>query len=203
MEFLFRVANIVLDALFSKSEVEQRIRELTEPDFLSLMRPIEYKDGTVSLFRYENPLIHEMIHALKYRGNATCATLFAKALVRYIESEHLQQYCLIPVPLATKRKAERGHNQIVLVLNKLPDQYNTLYDVLLKVRNTKPQTSLKRKERARNLEHAFTIQHAEKITGKTIMLVDDVTTTGTTLKECSTCLLQAGAKKVYRVALAR
>jgi ComF family protein len=197
------MANLVLDALFSKSEVEQQIRKLTEPDFLSLMRPIEYKDGTVSLFRYENPLIHEMIHALKYRGNATCATLFARALVRYIESKQLQHCYLIPVPLAPRRKAERGHNQIVLVFNKLPDQYNTLHDVLLKVRNTKPQTSLKRKERVRNLEHAFTIQHAEKIAGKTIMLIDDVTTTGTTLKECSACLLQAGAKKVYRVAFAR
>jgi ComF family protein len=203
MGFLFTVANIVLDALFSKSEVEQQIRELSEPHFLSLMRPIEYKDGVVSLFRYENPLIHEMVHALKYRGNATCATLFAKALVRYIESEQLQHCYLIPAPLAPRRKAERGHNQIVLVLNKLPDQYNTLHDVLLKVRNTKPQTSLKRKDRMRNLVGAFTIQHAEKIAGKTIILIDDVTTTGTTLKECSSCLLQAGAKKVYRVAFAR
>lgn len=193
----------VLDLVFGKTDIEQRIRSLSETEFLALMRPLAYKDGTVSLFRYENPLIHDMIHALKYRGNPNCATLFATALDNYLQSIHLERSTLIPVPLAPKRKVERGHNQIELVLNQLPLHYSMEVTALSKIRNTKPQTSLKRKDRIRNLEGAFKVSRPEKILGSSVVLIDDVTTTGTTLKECSACLLHAGAKEIHRVALAR
>ncbi len=203
MRVLRALYEAILDVIFGKSDTERRIRALTPQEFLTLMRPITHKDGTVSLFRYENSLIHEMIHALKYRHNTHAALLFASALYQYVDSVELQAAILVPTPLTRKRRAERGYNQIELVLSYLPTTYSYNTTALTKVKNTKPQTSLKRKDRIHNLKGAFYVTESKAIAGKTIVLIDDVTTTGTTLKECRSCLLQSGATKVYTIALAR
>lgn len=203
MRVLSEIYAATLDIVFGKSDLERRVRALTPAGFLALMRPITYKDGVVSLFRYENPLIHDMIHALKYRQNTHVAQLFAHALQQYLDGAQLQVAILVPVPLASKRKSERGYNQIEFILSYLPANYSHNSTALVKSRNTKPQTSLKRKDRIHNLKGAFCVINTTAINGATIVLIDDVTTTGTTLKESRTCLVRAGATKVYTVALAR
>jgi competence protein ComFC len=202
MKFLTSLWTIALDLLFGKSEIEEEIRSFTEEEFLKLMRPLPWKDGVTSLFRYENPLIHEMIYALKYRGNQHVAKLFASALGFYLTSRGLTDHLIIPIPLSKKRRTERGFNQVELVLQNLTGVTIT-FNVLKKVRDTKPQTTLHRAERIKNLENAFTVSNPGLIKGKNVVLVDDVTTTGTTLKEASRVLRDAGAKSVQSIALTR
>jgi len=75
--------------------------------------------------------------------------------------------------------------------------------VLKKSINIPPQTSLEQNERVRNVRGVYTVSHPERIRGKTVLLVDDVYTTGSTLKECSRELLKAGAKDVRALTLAQ
>lgn len=202
MEFFSSIWNFILDTLFSKSDIEKRIREITEIEFLKLMRPLPWHDEVISLFRFENRLIREMIFSLKYRGNKQVAKLFSSALCAYLTSRGLTDSLIVPIPLSKKRRAERGFNQVELVLQNLSG-VATAFNVLRKIRDTKPQTTLHRIERIKNLENAFAVSEPRLILGRDIVIVDDVTTTGTTLKEASRTLKYAGAKSVQAIALAR
>ena len=202
MEFLYTLWNSILDIIFGKSDVEEKLRQLTKDEFFLLMRPVERSDGTISLFRIENRLIREMIFALKYRKNTHVAKLFASALDTYLADCGLSNALLIPIPLSKKRRNERGFNQIEFVLSFL-DQKQVVKNVLQKIKETAPQTTLHRSERLQNLENAFVVSNVTSIRGKNIVLVDDVTTTGATFKEASKVLTNTGVKSVRCVALAR
>jgi ComF family protein len=120
---------------------------------------------------------------------------------------------IIPVPLHLKKLRIRGFNPSFLLVKdwiciakflnvKLPDiPVNS--NVLVRGRWTKPQTGLGRKERLENIKNAFNINDGSKITGKRILLVDDVYTTGATVNECAKVLLKGGAKNVDVLTLAR
>ena len=105
---------------------------------------------------------------------------------------------VIPVPVHEKRLKERGFNHAGELARKIADKNNILYDenVLIRVKNTKPQYTLSYEERKGNIEGAFEVVDKERICGKRIMLVDDIFTTGATVNECSKMLKRAGAKYV-------
>jgi ComF family protein len=121
---------------------------------------------------------------------------------------------LIPIPLTRERRHERGFNQNELVIKEtiLADvgknsdgskNFSFSFDVLAKTRHTVPQSSVKnRAERLKNLSDCFSVPHSELVHGKNIILIDDVTTTGSTLAEARTVLLKAGAKSVRAVVIA-
>lgn len=111
----------------------------------------------------------------------------------------------MPVPLHKQRYKERGFNQAALVAKELAKLKGIEFEkrALVKIKNTLPQTNLMAGPRASNVKGAFSIKHKEKIEGKTVMLVDDVYTTGSTLKECSLTLLAGGVKEVKAVTVAQ
>jgi ComF family protein len=113
----------------------------------------------------------------------------------------------VPVPLHWIRKLKRGYNQSLLICKKLKQAKAKLSTDLVRIRNTRPQTSfddLKAFEarRAANVAGAFAIRKGHNFDGKNICLVDDIKTTGATLNECAKTLKQAGAAKVYALVLA-
>jgi competence protein ComFC len=112
---------------------------------------------------------------------------------------------IIPVPLHPKRKKERGFNQAEIIAKELARIKGIeLGDKLLvKVKNVPPQTSLKVEERAKNVSGAFLITQKEKIKKKVVLLVDDVYTTGSTIRECSSVLKKAGVKEVKALTVAQ
>jgi len=112
---------------------------------------------------------------------------------------------VIPVPLHSKKKKQRGFNQAETIAREIAKLLNIDYvkDALVKKKNTPPQTSLIAEERRRNLKGAFDLKKREKIKGKTVLLVDDVYTTGSTLRECSRVLIQGGAQEVRALTLAQ
>lgn len=160
-----------------------------------------------SAFDYEEG-IRRAIHNLKFNdrpGNA--AVLIDLALPRikhFIFDEHppcadSPKYdIIIPVPIHFRRKRQRGYNQSELLAKNLAKQAKIAFSVkiLEKSLNTPPQSSLGRGERLRNLKEAFRVKHPELISGKRVLLVDDVMTTGSTLEHCGRALLEAGAAQV-------
>lgn len=112
---------------------------------------------------------------------------------------------VVPVPLHLKRLRWRGFNQSVLLANEVSRAYATPMDpfVLVRRRETPPQTQLTEVERRRNVRGAFSVNPAKPIKNKSILLVDDVYTSGATVNECSRALRRAGAKEVYVLTLAR
>jgi ComF family protein len=112
---------------------------------------------------------------------------------------------IVPVPLHPKRLRWRGFNQSVLLAREVSRAYFTAMDpfVLVRRRETPPQTSLTEVERRRNVRGAFAVNPDKSITNQSILLVDDVYTSGATVNECSRVLRRAGAKEVYVLTLAR
>ncbi|MCK4431899.1 MAG: ComF family protein, partial [Candidatus Aminicenantes bacterium] len=111
----------------------------------------------------------------------------------------------VPVPLHPKRKKQRGFNQAFIIAKELAmlKGIKLVEGQLVKLKNILPQTSLKAEDRQKNVKGAFGIKEREKIEGKIILLVDDVYTTGSTIRECSSVLKNAGAKDVRALTLAR
>jgi ComF family protein len=112
---------------------------------------------------------------------------------------------IIPVPLHPKRKKMRGFNQAKVIAEELARLRGIKLEesVLAKVKNVHPQTLLEMDEREENVSGAFSVVDEDKIRGKTIILVDDVYTTGSTVKECSSVLRKAGAKEVRAITVAQ
>ena len=111
---------------------------------------------------------------------------------------------VIPVPLHEKRLRQREFNQSALLAKYLAESLGiaVLLNCLVKVRDTMPQVGLNSGHRRKNIKRAFDIKQRELIEGKNIMLVDDVVTTGATVRECSRILKKAGARNIYVITLA-
>jgi len=110
---------------------------------------------------------------------------------------------VIPVPLHPKRLRQRGFNQASLIAKRIFKNIPISFNALLRTRNTPHQMGLKRQERLKNVVGAFKVRKKDKIRSKTILLVDDVVTTGATINECCKELLNAGAKEVKVFSLAQ
>ena len=111
---------------------------------------------------------------------------------------------VVPVPLSNKRYKERGYNQIALVAHPFSLQMGLVYSsrILFRKEHTLSQVGLSAIERKKNVEGAFWAD-ANRITGKSILLMDDVATTGSTLAAAAAALVDAGASRVYALTLAR
>lgn len=135
---------------------------------------------------------------------------------------------LIPVPLTKKKQKERGFNQSEEIAKELSQFFYPvrsftniditkylgtkisnrvkiplLDNVLIKIKETRHQVELSRKEREENIKGAFWCKEPDKVKGKTIFLIDDVFTTGSTMEECARVLKQAGAKRIWGIVVAR
>jgi competence protein ComFC len=204
MSSLKRFWHSLLDLLFGNAEVEQRIRSITHEELSGKSRRIILEASVSALFPYQDPLIRDMIWALKYRRNEHVAELFARTLTSFIEDMRIPNPLLIPLPLSRRRKRTRGYNQVELVLSRVKTANPATLDTtsLERIRDTRPQTSLSREKRLTNLIGAFAVRDIHAVHGKDIILVDDVSTTGATLREARKALMNAGASTVHCVALA-
>lgn len=117
------------------------------------------------------------------------------------------QDCLITaVPMWSCKERERGFNQAEIIARLVAENYKVPYLVILeRARETKPMFGLRKNERRENVEGAFKItnQQTNKLTGQRVILVDDVWTTGATMRECCKVLKGAGVEEVWGVTLAR
>ena len=134
--------------------------------------------------------------------------MLAEAL-KVLESAFEQSTVLvIPVPLYKAKRGQRGFNQSELIARAAlrlcpPSPLRLAAGILLRTRDTKSQIGLTSHQRRENLRGAFAVARAHEVTGREIVLVDDVYTTGTTASECAHVLRRAGAAKVWVATVAR
>ena len=151
-------------------------------------------------------VIRERIHQLKFGRQLHRALPLAQLLVRAFEKASPPPVdFIVPVPLHIKRLRERGFNQSGLLAGILGHRLHlpVHYAVLLRRQWTKPQTRLKRRERLKNVGNAFEVSNPSELKDCSILLVDDVYTTGTTLNECAKVLKSKGAGQVHALTVAR
>jgi len=159
-----------------------------------------------SVLRYDE-LSRAIIIPFKYHDQTdlipACAAWLARAGQPFLHGCE----ALVPVPISYKRLVRRTYNQAGLLAGALGKQCGlpVLHEALTRIKKQIPQEGLTRKEREKNVQGAFAVQpkHANQVRGKTLVLVDDVMTTGATLNECTRALLEAGARDVYVLTLAR
>mgnify|MGYP001118013881 CR=1 FL=1 len=181
---------------------ECRVSRYNKPPEFSALR---------SCFGFAGP-VREAIHRYKYQGQRSLADLLGQELTDFWSSDchdTLQTpHCdlITPVPLHWWRAYRRGYNQSELLANQLSFNIGVPAKVLLRrVKPTRPQVELNRDQRAANVKNAFHVDEAmmSVVKGKTILLIDDVCTTGATLRECAKALLKGEASAVYALTVAR
>ena len=155
---------------------------------------------TIAPFRYEFP-VDRLVQALKYSHRLPLAKWFGNSLSGQITAgEH---DLLLPLPLHPLRLRDRGFNQSAEIARAIHNRLGIPMhvDCLTRIRATPPQAALPLKERARNVRGAF--ECTADLSGKRILLVDDVMTTGSTLRECARVLQLHGAVQITLAVAAR
>lgn len=166
-------------------------------------------DGISAGFVYRDPL-RKAIHRYKYKPYIEELTpIFIDLLVSKINKNRgLISYIknrpvIIPIPLHWYKKHLRGYNQTELIAKNLAKLLNLPFiDILARTKYTKPQSELSKKERQENVENIFKIKPDFKVP-KSVILFDDVWTTGSTLKNATKVLKKEGVKNVWAMTLAR
>ena len=159
-------------------------------------------DKAITPYRYEGPL-KEAVQRLKYQQQTRLAFCLAKLLVS--ELTPLKVDLVMAIPLHPKRLRSREFNQSLLLAKELSRirGWPLNIDSFRRIRETASQVGLSKKERKKNIERAFSVVRPESIKGHRILLIDDVYTTGATLKEGAKTLIKSGAKTVIAAAPTR
>jgi ComF family protein len=152
---------------------------------------------------FDSP-VQNALHTIKYGGNIGLGDMIALQMTDYF---HLLQWpvqAIIPVPLGKNRLKERGYNQTALVARPLAHEVGMDYipQALRKTRETRSQVGLTASQRQENVHNAYQAD-PEIVKRRSILLMDDVATTGSTISACTESLLSAGAQDVYVLTIAR
>lgn len=154
-------------------------------------------------------VLRNAIHQFKYRDRPQMAAPLGVLLASYARAHAADLHGLrfdgiLPVPMHPLRRRLRGYNQSERLAQIVGAELSLplLSDTLIRIRPTRPQVGLTGEARRTNLQGAFAVRGAEAVRGKTLLLIDDVVTTGSSLYECTLTLKAAGAKAVYALTLA-
>jgi ComF family protein len=152
---------------------------------------------------FDSP-VQNALHTLKYRRNIGLGESFALQMATFVHSLRWEADVLIPVPLGRKRLKERGYNQVALVARPLAYEVGLDYRpaALWKARETPSQVGLTISQRRENVHGAYQAD-SKSVKGKSVILMDDVATTGSTISACTEALLSAEAAQVSIITIAR
>ena len=159
------------------------------------------------IFKYEG-IIKERLIKYKFNERNYIYKAFVKFMLKNKKiCDFLKNYdIIIPVPIHTKRRMERGYNQSALIakaISKKIPHIDYLEDVLIKKINNKPQSTKNKSERKNNVIGAYYMKNKEKINNKKILLLDDIYTTGNTVNECCKILQSANPKCIDVITIAK
>jgi ComF family protein len=200
LDFLFparcvgcqRAGSLLCDRCQSTIRVPDPMKEAGSP--LAERRTTAEFDGT----------IRKAIHALKYQGQRRMAVPLSQRLLAQLRQSDWQPTLITAAPMHEGRLRERGYNQAALLAAPLAQAAGIPFHdkVLQRVRETRTQVGLNAQERQDNVADAF-LADSSLAKGQQIVIVDDVYTTGATLRECASALLDAGAVKVWALTVAK
>lgn len=164
---------------------------------------------------YGDETVKKAIWMLKYRGINGMADPLAELMFRRIWPKiDKTDWLIVPIPISPKSLKKRGFNQSELIAQEFAKKIQTsdvdaknigcLTDALYKIKETPSQVSIKnREQRLNNLKDAFAVKNSHLIAGRNILLIDDVSTTGATIREACRVLRESGAKKIIGLVVAR
>ena len=153
---------------------------------------------------YDDKPVTDLIKNFKYKNLQGLANSLAQLMINRLQMEELpKEIVVIPVPLHKNRLKRRGYNQSQELAQHLAEYFNWELNLnLVRIRSTLPQASLNKIKRLKNIENAFSYQ-GTNLSGRTVLLVDDVTTTGQTLKWSAQPLKKAGATSILAIVIAK
>lgn len=211
---LIKLQQIIGDMLFPPTERVRHVRSLSENQLQSLPRANSAQKAAGSgIFLYSDATVRCLVQAAKYDGSRQAARIMGRLL-----HEELLGLCadkriitnrvtLVPVPLSSDRYRQRGFNQCHRIARSICDQQQddhlVIKDALKKTSTTPPQTSLPKHKRKDNLRDCFQLKDAVSISNECVVVIDDVTTTGTTFRETKRALKDGNPEKVLAVAFAQ
>lgn len=150
-------------------------------------------------------VVRDSLHRYKFCGNRYYGEHFGKLLAQKVDEKFHGQYdVIVYVPVSRRRKWERGYDQTLLVAESMGKALGMKpTKAIIKTRHNVAQSSLERKiQRENNVRGAYRIADRNLISGKRVLLIDDIITTGSTVAECAKVLRAAGAKEVLCAAVA-
>jgi competence protein ComFC len=175
------------------------------------LKKICHKDAPYMLgaaTHYDDATVQKLVRALKFHSVQAAAKPLATLLIEYMAALGLDLtgYTIVPIPLSNKRRRGRGFNQSVLIARFVADHFLLPLNenIILRTVHKKPQSEtsdlLERKE---NIHGCFSLIDPAVAQNKNIILIDDVTTSGTTFMEAATVLKAGGAKRIIAFAVAQ
>lgn len=161
---------------------------------------------------YNNKILQELIHCLKYKYLEETATYLSAIIISFLEENKILEKfgvnannsVIVPVPLHKKRYLSRGYNQSELLADNISEHFGIKKSNLLSRKiNTVSQINLGKTERQKNVKNAFIFLDESGLNNKKVILIDDVVTTGSTLNECAQVLKNAGFLEIYGLVIAQ
>jgi competence protein ComFC len=189
----FPVCSICVSDIISSGSPEKITSDITQ----KICSCLEY-----------TPAVKCCLKSFKFEGNKKLAAFFRKMIISHMLSEKIRKEkydVILPVPLHRSRKRKRGYNQSEILAEMVSTFLGVPLrsDMLIKIRNTPPQSGLGKTERKKNLKGSFDIADKAFLRRRSVLVVDDVMTTGATIEECAVTILNAGAATVSAFTLAR
>lgn len=166
----------------------------------------EHLDGCFACFSYTDPRVRKVVECFKFHGIRGLREFMAESMLLALpENIRTDEVMFVPIPLHWTRHVWRGFNQAETLAHAMAKKtkHGQIVCAIKRVQKTKQQAKLRREDRIQNVNGAFDIKANHDIAGKTIVLVDDVTATGSTLEQAAKVLQGFGAKAVYGVVFAR
>lgn len=180
-----------------KNIVPQQIVFTADSDIASL-------DGLTALSSYDTSVISELVRMLKYRFVTDALSDLQTIISKVNFTADWHDFVIVPVPLHARRERERGFNQAELIANLFAQRFGLVVNKKLRrAVYTRQQAALSGEERRKNLTDAFMFEIIDGVVPANVLLVDDVFTTGSTLKECAKALKAAGVQTVWGLVLAK
>ena len=158
----------------------------------------------VRSWAYFDGTLQKAVHKLKYRRDLGLSTKLSLPMTSLFEEQSWKVDLIIPVPLHPDRLRNRGYNQASLLAKPISKSTGILFNgkSLFRINKTRSQVGLSLPERMENVSGAFQADPVY-VKGQSVLIIDDVITTGSTLKSCAAALKNSGAEKVYGLSLAR
>lgn len=180
---------------------ECRVRLIRVDDCRTINSP--YIEKVYSSLLYTS-FTKELLHKFKFEDGGYLYKPLANIMTDTIKNLQLPLFdIIIPVPIHRRKEAIRGYNQSNLLAREIGKliQVKAKSNLIVKFKNTLSQSQLQYHNRQTNLDDAFRVKQRGEIIGKDILLIDDIITTGSTMKEVSKTLVEAGAKSVVGLTL--
>ncbi|MEX2411141.1 MAG: ComF family protein [Candidatus Paceibacterota bacterium] len=195
---------------------EKCFKKLENTNVYEIVEKLNKNFWLISISNYKNLMIRNLIHILKYKNKTSSINILNILITKRIKKNNInfKDWIIIPIPIHKRKERVRGFNQSkliakelqkIIIKNKGLDKSPIIStNNLIRTKNTKSQVKLENiEERRRNIKNSFKVINYETIKNKNIILVDDVFTTGSTMKEAVKILRKNGANKILGFVIAK